>query len=966
MSDCAEEFWSTVAHRTASNEATVESWFVLPLLEALGHNPLHIASKVPVLFQEGRNSRRGRKPEADFVVYAEKPFSRATSLIVVESKHPSELLAGGKEQGESYAQNLRTPVLLLTNGERLEVWQLQPTTESERVFSCDMADLAQQRGALEALLTPDALRSHCQQLAYKRFDLLAGDISDFESAAHERASEAAAQAIGRRLKDADAKHERSSNELLNSGERGAVIMASSGYGKTMLARSLLHESVERRWSDPTHPLPIDVFAPDLALSQQTLIAFLAGRVGAHKVGFAEARLREIARSSGLIVIVDGFERVDQVKRSWLEAELRMLLDGYPKVSVYLTSRSGVAPGSLGLPLLTLQPYSSDELRDLAERRSRTLDDIHHVFSSAPSHIYRLGEVPLIADLILDHYAAFRTYPTDLSELFENWLQQILSASDPIDRAFDRKLLEDIAEASVGGPLDVAHAHELAAGRPNPEATLRRLVEQDALSLRGTTVELQHEALADHLRTVRFWASNPCADSAQLDLLAFEPSSQFTLLLVSNAPSPDTRGAVWEAIARRDIALAIRSLRFAGFDRAFTKDATEEDKQRIAGDIQSTIETVIQSHLPNLGPALREEIAGTPVQELGVLATIDRGYVSYQFFEAFGAEQASLVANEGDWPSARRAYGHALNRMGLGPEAGRVLAVNCVRKALDKVINERALIGGRVWTEERTFGRLRHLVREYDFPINPKQFDQSLEYLGDQAGRIVGGRGLNRGQTFLIDELLADLQWLREQGVTELEQWWNDLHDLNLRNPDDRDRLSRTLDAYYGRLQLAYDEVVTRSLPTLRSYLRTLRLMPLRMEIVVRVHERRGFEDVTLNRLRWPVRSFEEAGADVTFSDERPDHHSHEAVERYVQRTDRLLHQFDRYFDARVVSWSEGGLPDLRGGWGSRDQLPDESSIIAGVVDWLKDDLKDLFSEVPSGRWQSSPSIVLDGDPEGYS
>lgn len=966
MSDRAENFWSNFSDRVALNEAAVETWFVLPLLEALGHDPLNIAPKVPVLFQEGRNTRRGRKPEADFVVYAEKPFSRATSLIVVESKHPSEPLDGGREQGESYAQNLRTPVLLLTNGVQLEVWQLQQTTESECVLSCDVASLVQQRGALEALLSPDALRSHCQQFTYKRFDLLTGNLSDYESAAHKRVSQVAKDTIGRRLKNADAKNEHSSLELLDFGGRGAVVTSPSGYGKTMLARSLLHEGIERRWSDSANPLPIDVFAPDLAFSRQPLEVFLAMRVEAHKPGFSEANLKEIARKDGLLVIVDGFERIDHTGRSWLEAQLRLLFDGYPKVRVYLMSRSGVVPGSLGLTFLTLQPYSPGELRDLAEQRSRTLDNIHHVFSGAPSHIFRLGEVPLIADLVLDHYATFRSYPTNLSALFENWLRQILSASNRLDQAFDRKLLEDIAGATVGGPIDIARAHELAAGHPNPDAALNRLVEQDALSIRGTTVELQHEALADHLRTTRFWASNPSVDEAQLDLLAFEPSSQFALLLVSNAPNADARSAAWKAIARRDFALAIQSLRFAGFDRAFKSSATEADAQRIAGDIQSTIETIIQSHMPNLAPALREGIAGHPVQELGVMATIDRGCVSYQFFEALGAEKSSFSMSACDFPFAPRMYGHALNQMGLGPEAGRVLAVDRVRKTLDELIDKRALIGGRLWTEERTFGRLRHLAREYDFPIDPLQFDQAFCHIKKHAGELVDGRGLNRGQTFLIDDLLTDLRWLQEQGIAELERWWDDLDDLNFRNPEAQKRLGPTLDAYYRRLQLAYDEIVTHSLPALRPHLRTLRLMPLRMEIVAEVHERRGFVDVTLNRLRWPVRCYDEAGADVALCDEPPDHYPPEAIEGYAQRTDELLHQYGRYFDARVISWYGERLPDLRGGWGSQNQLPDESAVIAGAADWLKSDLKELFSEVPTGRWQGSPVVETDGNIEAPS
>lgn len=646
------------------------------------------------------------------------------------------------------------------------------------------------------------------------------------------------------------------------------------------------------------------------------------------------------------MIVDGFERINQSLRSWLEAQLRTLLDGYPKMRVYVMSRSGVAPTSLGLPLLTLTPYSPDELHNLARLRSRTLEGVQHVFSGAPSHIIRLAEVPLLADLVLTHYTSIRSYPTDLSALFEGWMQEILATSDPVDRAFDRKLLGEIAAATVGGPLDISQAHEFAMGRPDPDGTLRRLVEQDAISVRGTTVALPHEALADHLRAVQFWRNGPSGDQSRFDDLLFDPSSQFALLLVSNAPSPDARGAAWQAIARQDFHLAIQSLRFAGFDRPFTGEVSKADGLRMARDIQSTTETLVASHFEPIAPRLRKAISGKPVETLGVVAALGRDDIDYAFFDAEGAADAAIIVDAGNWERAPRIYGHALRRMGFGPEVGRLLGVERVRDAVDELIDERKLIGGTVWLEERTYGRLRHLVRRYGFSIDPVQFDQAIQVLEPEAGKLVTGSSFQRGQTFTIDELLADLRWLRSQGVTKIEQWWDDLDNLNFRNPDDQKRFGQTLDAYYRRRQIAYEEVVTHSMPAIRQHLRTLRMMPLRMEIVAMLHSPQGYESVVLNTLRWPVRTFGEAGADVTFSDERPDHNSDEAIERYVKRTDDLLKQFGRYFEDRVFTWGGGIVPDLQGRDQTFGKLPDESAVVSGAMSMLKEDLKSVFSEVP--------------------
>ncbi|MFC7064280.1 type I restriction enzyme HsdR N-terminal domain-containing protein [Brucella rhizosphaerae] len=947
----ADDLWSNLADHGAPNEAMVETWFVLPLLEALGHNPLHVASKVPVQFQEGRKQRPGRKPEADFVVYAEKPFCRETSLIVVETKHPNEPLDGGKDQGESYANALRAPVLMLTNGKQLEVWQLQQAIESECVFSCDVAELRQHRAILENILSLRALRSSCSLLAHKRFDVLSSDLGDYERAAHQRVEHGAQQSIERQLLDHVTKQRLSSRELLGLVGKGAIVTTASGYGKTVLARKLLYEAIEQRWADPTKALPVDVFVPDLVQSGKSLEDFLTNRIQAYKPGFSNAALQDIARRDGLIVIADSFERVDRLGRSWLEAQLRTFLADYPKALVYVTSRSQVAPRQLELPVLALQHYSHGELSDLAALRSQTLDSVNQMFAGAPNHVYRLGEIPLIADLMLNYYSTARSHPTDLSILFEGWLEQILAASDPVDRSFDRQLLEDIAVVTVNGPINVVKAGELATNHIDPQGTLRRLAEQDAISLQGTTVELKHEALADHLRANRFWI-NPSVNPAQLDALLFDPSSLFGLLIVSNAPTVETRGAAWEAVARQNIQIAIRSLRFTGFDKVFSTVATEADARRLASDLQSTLETLINVHFKVVAPALRAELAGQMVERLGVITSVDEAFIHYQFFDANTVEEPISIVGIQELQRAPRMYCHALSKMGLGPGAGRVLAVKRMEEALKELIRERNLIGGRVWTEERTFGRLRHLARQYEAPIDPTQFDKALMFLQPHAGSLVDGNGPNKGQTFLVDELIADLRGLCEQGVNRLERWWHELDELNLGDVNDQQRFSRTLDAYYCRCEIAYDEVVTHSLPDIGPYLRTFRLMPLRMEIVAERQNREGCEGISLSRRQWPVRSFEEAGADVTFSDERPDHYSQEAVKWYVDRTDQLLHQFERHFDDRVISWGGHCVPDLKGYDTAFGKLPDESAIVSGAMEWLMKDLRDLFSEVPNGQWQN--------------
>ena len=187
MSDDDDHFWHEVGARTFENEAAVETRLILPLLRALGYDEAeHIFPKYPVEFREGR---RGRKPEADFVVFAERPYSRATSLIAIEAKGPNEQLLDGKLQAESYAANLRTPLLIMTNGKCFQVWQLQQVTESDLILECAVSDFLSRRGQIEALLTRNAVMAYSKTLLNKSFGLLARDWSAYERAEFERMGE---------------------------------------------------------------------------------------------------------------------------------------------------------------------------------------------------------------------------------------------------------------------------------------------------------------------------------------------------------------------------------------------------------------------------------------------------------------------------------------------------------------------------------------------------------------------------------------------------------------------------------------------------------------------------------------------------------------------------------------------------------------------------------------------------------
>src|ERR1700680_2428723 len=133
------DFWSSIQTQSFDNEAAVETRLILPLLRALGYQDSEIVPKEPVVFQKG--SRKGRKHEADFVVYYGPIHNADTSLIVAEAKSPGKDLTDAKEQAETYAFATRAPFLLLTNGIQLEIWQFQIAMASQRILQLRVSSL---------------------------------------------------------------------------------------------------------------------------------------------------------------------------------------------------------------------------------------------------------------------------------------------------------------------------------------------------------------------------------------------------------------------------------------------------------------------------------------------------------------------------------------------------------------------------------------------------------------------------------------------------------------------------------------------------------------------------------------------------------------------------------------------------------------------------------------------------------
>ncbi len=418
------DFWNSAPPSTFANEADVEHQLVVPLLDALGYEKTDIVPKYPVEFREGR---RGRKPEADFVCFNGMPHDRNNSLLVVEAKDPDEALTDGKEQGESYAANLRAPLLLLTNGRQLQAWQLQPTRESEKVIDIAVADMIGNRGTIEKLLSKKAL---------------------------------ATLTINRTLRDRGGNENKMvlpSDRLISAHPRGAIILAPSGFGKSTLSHQILEHALRKCSTDEEAPLPFLIPLPAIEPGMGSLLRFMQQRLVAYSPGETADTLRQMLRTSGAIIICDAFDRVAIPFRTEVQSELSNTIRDFPRVQLIVFSRESVSP-ELPLPRFDLAAPSDEELRDLEVLVLGHTQRSAFVTSMMPKTLRNICENILVARLVFEYWKGHGQYPVELGLLFRAWLDGLLhAANNPSSKiVWQESSLTLLADASADAPIPVYH------------------------------------------------------------------------------------------------------------------------------------------------------------------------------------------------------------------------------------------------------------------------------------------------------------------------------------------------------------------------------------------------------------------------------------------------------------------------------------------------------------------------------
>jgi hypothetical protein len=921
------EFWDELQALTFTNEASVESVFVLPLLDALGYKKSDISSKHPIVFQQGR---RGRPHEADFAVFATEDRNEDTSLLVIEAKSPGQELREAKAQAESYALCIRAPFFVLTNGLEIEIWQVRYASRSERLLTAKVSELAAKRGEVEELISKDAVISYCRQLKLKTIASVARDFTIYEVAEIQRTS-TLAPSVERTLVRSGGTDRWTSTAINGEFPNGALVVGPSGFGKTTLAQKLFHAAIGARHETKHSRLAFDIPLPDLAASNCSTVAFVTSRLAAHCPHVTEATMRQLLREEGLSLYCDGFDRLSAPSQQAIATELRNLQRDFPKVQLFVFSRLGASP-NLALETITLSPLDDAQQYSF----SKILGIDAYVIQMMPPMLRDLASHPLLFLRILSYWQQNNTYPTNLDSIFSDWLNVVIEHADAnAQQAAEReKALSILAEATVDSSISRVIAIELFSSRGIEKATFTELVSCHALQVSGLSVELVHEALADYLRARALALGDEATVIQRLQSVRLDPDSLLPVLLMARLPTRKLQQILWQRLSHVAWDIYLSVLHFRG-DTSKDLEETERDifAKEYLEDLLEGLELPLKGFFEPLQPSVVSNLLRMRSTKLGIAGHMsrDRAEFVYGFVPvddpmdriSIGPPSLDYGIHILDLESKERRLDRA-----------RLIGLQRLQEEIHTAFVNRTLVGGPIWLHERLIGRLRHLAQKHRFPLeHGTSLRQIRDTLRSNTSDLTSKASSPAG-TFSIQSVIDDTEELECAGTTELDLWWLRLG-WTRRNRNLDNVTVALVKEYFRRAQLIYFEVAQRSFQKVSSSLGFYSSLPVRWIVELQQHSRG-----TSMRYSWlPVAHWHEATADVSLTWKRPV----EDFRTHHQNVETLRTQFGRRSRRPRIFWASGGMPDFPG------NSSGETSAFWFACDLIQYDLASLFEGVAHWR-----------------
>lgn len=934
-------FSDDLSERPLANEADVEERFIKPLLRGLGYTDNDIHPKYSVIFQEGR---RGRPHEVDFAIFDGPDHSKNTSLLVVEAKGPDEELGNGKEQGESYAANLRVPFLLLTNGLDFELWQIQISSESELVLSGSVSSIKGKLGELELIISKLAAIQYANSLRQKPVGGTSIKLGPYYQAELNRTD--GQFAIARQLYPfgGNGSEKILSSEILIKLPNGAVILGLSGYGKSILSVSLLRQVIEECLSAESCLPVLHLDLPDVAAASKTIVQYATDRLSAYCPQITESGLKHLLHCKGGILICDGFDRLIQSERENFLAQFKTLRRDHPRLQLFVFSRTSIRP-EIRLPIFELKEYSNEEQLEYAKLLPGSQGD-HPSFhiSLIPKALDSLFKIPLLFQLGFQHWLSHLNFPTDLNMLFRSWIEDLLKTKtlSPMQIINRERGLRLFAIQSVGGSIRSDNVMALFRTHGLPETVLEDLVQSDALRVTDYSIELPHEALGDYLRAAELAGSEHDVLVRELSTVAIDVDSMFPILLVAQLRKHQLQRILFVRLAALDLPTYFDALRYRADVSSEVLSGTQEGfVKTYFEDMLDGIEQPMGAFFPLVGDEVIRSLTRSNSTAMSVVGHGSSEWMNYSFRSAGTGPRIAI----GPIADQQHIHGSNLKLIGLRADSGRVLGVSILKDEVLQMSEQRRLIGGIEWRSERLIGWIRFLSHQFinlgiDLGQTLDQLNSALSPLAGQFIPISIGSFSQKG--ILINTALEDIAALQMRGDTHLNVWWTKFGNGDHAFLENEENTRQLFNEFYRRVQIVYREVVEHSFETISASFGFYNSLPVRWDIALRIQQDSWQPHWAHYRWR-PVENWDEAGADFEFAKNTP--------ERFLSwdflEVQEALSKFGRLTPNSRI-WMGNGITPRFDGNSMTGGFDGETPVIEEVCNYIKEDLKHLFRFCPGG------------------
>jgi hypothetical protein len=558
----------------------------------------------------------------------------------------------------------------------------------------------------------------------------------------------------------------------------------------------------------------------------------------------------------------------------------------------------------------------------------------------PPTLRALCNNPLLLRLALGYWKRENDFPRKIELLFRSWLDNVLETepSDHASAAYREHALTLLSQATFTSPITILEAITLFKKHDLSPAVLNELIGCDAARVGGSVIEVQHEALADYLRA-KALASMPDDEIVSLlPNLSMPADSFFPVLLMAQLRTRPLQSALWKRLSEVNLGVYLDALRYR-FD--VSGELEQLDPTKLSEDYLCDLIDGIEGPLNGLFPELREAVLENFTgDENAILAATGRvhahpGALSYKL-HAREPDSARVTVAMPTFPGTLRGVNLDLSRYRI--DSARLLGMTLLRDAVLETVKHLQMKGGPAWAAERLIGRVRYLTEVHGIAISLTESLDTLDMILKPHADTWVEDGVFSGQErFSIRSLLEDIATLRAAGKSELDPWWLRLGWNDAAMLQDEEVIRRVLDEEHRRVQLVFAEIVQNTFPSVARQMSSFTNLPIRWKLTV-VRRDRTVGTSTVYFYWLPVATWNEAGADVTFSDRGVSPPDWKEALDELARLNRPNSRVGRLGGFTQLSFYDGRQ------WNGH--FDGATPVTHEVCSLLKDELKHLFEALP--------------------